>query len=524
MIGMPEKRARSNACRNCRIRKRRCLPTASDVNGSCQLCKQQSIPCSLTRRSGQNRPIAPVDDQLSPASTSSATASHIFPGDPLQLLPPRPVLDELIELYFQLIHDGPHTLFHKPTFLSRLQENMVPNFLILAVISLSTRFSTNEYFRNDARPFALAYAKAAIELLEKEMIRPSLEPVQGYILVSQHLGGEGDVRAKHICTGLACLHCQSLRLWDTSGMTILKQEVRRRTYLSVIITGKWTTADMSIAPVTSDFPPENLQLLDEEDFLALRERPARHGIWSQMAKTIDIFRENLDIIIMLGSGETLTSQINKVTHLAKLLDKWEQELPARLKYNPENLTYFQEIGFGKTFLAMHIGYQHYRQLLYFPFLDPRNENSLASSECKKHAMMVSEIVSQGGKLVYYIIGHILVVSSSVHLHTLLLGGGDVDRARSYLLSNFEILMKLKRYWPVIDAAVGRLRSFQNHCRVSSLDSFVLDDWMWKFLMAQSAVLDEPRSAKHASPRGPFISGTEMSNDVLVDTALSWLLD
>ncbi len=271
--------------------------------------------------------------------------------------------------------------------------------------------------------------------------------------MSQHLGGEGDVRAKHICTGLARLHCEALRLWETSGMSILDQEVRRRTYLSVVIAGKWSTADMSIAPVIAEYPPENLRLLDEEDFLALRERPAGHGIWTQMAKTIDIFREILDIIIILGSGEIFASQINKVNQLAERLGQWEQELPARLKYRPENLTYFQRLGLGKTFLAMHIGYHHYWQLLSFPFLDPRNDNRLAS-ECKKHAMIVSEIASQGGELVYYIIGHILVVSSSIHLHTLLLGGGDVDRARVYLLSNFDILMKLKKYWPVIDAAIS----------------------------------------------------------------------
>ena len=102
------------------------------------------------------------------------------------------------------------------------------------------------------------------------------------------------------------------------------------------------------------------------------------------------------------------------------------KLPARLKYSPYNLAYFQEIGFGKIFLAMHIGYHHYGQLLYFPFLALENDNCLAS-ECKKHAMVVSDIVSQGGdELVYSTIGHILVVNSSIHLHTLLLGGGDVD--------------------------------------------------------------------------------------------------
>jgi hypothetical protein len=61
--------------------------------------------------------------------------------------------------------------------------------------------------------------------------------------------------------------------------------------------------------------------------------------------------------------------------------------------------------------------------------------------------------------------------------------------------------------------VGRLRSFQNHCRVSSLDSFVLDNWMWKFLMAQSAVLDGNRGPKNGPPRGPFVRIEEMSNDL-----------
>jgi len=55
-------------------------------------------------------------------------------------------------------------------------------------------------------------------------------------------------------------------------MALLEQETQRRTYLSVVITANWSTADMSIVPVTSEYPPENLSLLDEEDFLTLRER------------------------------------------------------------------------------------------------------------------------------------------------------------------------------------------------------------------------------------------------------------
>ncbi|KAH7336167.1 putative C6 transcription factor [Rhexocercosporidium sp. MPI-PUGE-AT-0058] len=510
---MSEKRGRSSACRNCRVRKRKCLPIPGEVSGCCQLCRDQTLPCSLTT-SSKNRQIVPVN-QKSPSvapKPKPVTAISKQPDDPASLIPPKSVLNELVDIYFRLIHDGPHTLFHEPTFQA----------LDFQISRLMFRFSTNEYFQGDPQGYARKYAATALELLQKEMVRPSLETVQGYILISQHLGGEGDPKAKHICTGLARLHCQSLRLWETEGLSLLEQEVRRRTYLSVVITGKWSSADMSIAPVRAEYPPENLLLLDEEDFLALRLKLPRHGIWTQMAKTIDLFREILDVILRLGTGRALATQIGEVNRLADRLDRWEHELPPVLKYSTENFEYFQGIEFGKTFLAMHIGYHHYRQLLYFPFLDPRNENRLAF-ECKKHAMMVSKIASQGGKLVYYIIGHILVVSSSVHLHTLLLGGGDVDKARVYLLSNFDILMKLKMYWPVIDSAVGRLRSFQNHCQLSPLKSFLLDDWMWKFLMEQSAVLGEERGMRNTA-REPLVNDEDMSNDALVESALSWLLD
>ncbi|KAK0112921.1 hypothetical protein ONS95_014642 [Cadophora gregata] len=395
---MLEKRGRSSACRNCRLRKRKCLPIDSEGSGCCQLCRDQALPCSLATTSSKNRRIVPADNSSSPVNSEVITSSKILPKEPSSLLPPQPVLDELVDLYFRLIHDGPHTLFHEPSFVSKVASNSAPAALVFAVIALSARFSTNEYFRGDPQGYARKYAATSLELLQKEMISPSLETVQGYILISQHLGGEGDAKAKHICTGLARLHCQSLRLWETEGLSLLDQELRRRTYLSVVITGKWSSADMSVAPARAEYPPENLLLLDEEDFLALRLKLPRHGIWTQMAKTIDLFREILDVIFRLGTGRTLATQIGEVKRLADRLDRWEYELPPILKYSTENFKYFQGVGFGKTFLAMHIGYHHYRQLLYFPFLDPRNDDRLAH-ECKNHAIMVSEIASNGGQLV-----------------------------------------------------------------------------------------------------------------------------
>jgi hypothetical protein len=50
-------------------------------------------------------------------------------------------------------------------------------------------------------------------------------------------------------------------------------------------------------------------------------------------------------------------------------------------------------------------------------------------------------------------------------------------------------------------------------------SFVLDDWMWRFLKVHSAVLAEDRGSK-GDVRGPFVGSGEMANDVLVENALS----
>jgi hypothetical protein len=82
------------------------------------------------------------------------------------------------------------------------------------------------------------------------------------------------------------------------------------------------------------------------------------------------------------------------------------------------------------------------------------------------------------------------------------------------------------------------------------ESFMLDGWMWKFLLEHSAVLDSERWAMldpHAvlnqswsstsaigmgialeepsfGSLNALVSDTSVSNAALVDSALSWLLD
>jgi hypothetical protein len=99
-------------------------------------------------------------------------------------------------------------------------------------------------------------------------------------------------------------------------------------------------------------------------------------------------------------------------------------------------------------------------------------------------MAVSDIAkvsfrTTGCDLVYYLSGHILVVSSSIHLHTLLFSEEQTkaNMARERLISNFEMLMNLKIHWPVIDLSVrDKPISLSIYARLfASTYAFVLDD-------------------------------------------------
>ena len=74
--------------------------------------------------------------------------------------------------------------------------------------------------------------------------------------------------------------------------------------------------------------------------------------------------------------------------------------------------------------------------------------------------MVSEIIQyamrfQNCELDYFVFGYIAVVSSCVHLHTLLLSEDPTElwMARQRLVSNFEYLMSLKILWPMVNKSV-----------------------------------------------------------------------
>lgn len=360
---------------------------------------------------------------------------------------------------------------------------------VYAMCALAARFSDSSHFQEVARGMrGKMYISEAEHLAQQSLIAPSLEMIQGLILIGYFYGGEGDTKAKHIYSGLARLHAEALSFPDIpKDASPMRQEEYRRTWLSVHIASYWTTTDMSIEPgffaygpdvVSPEIDDVTFHSLDPEQ-LQEKNTSSPCNMWAYMAKSLDLFNRTSIVIRRLGQGLIEFSDYwTEASALESALDEWEKGLPAGLEYNKTNINSLVKQGLGRTFLAMHIGPHHFRQMLFFPFLDARGNRDTPklaqrAAQCKRSANTVSEIIQhstniEGCDLNYFIYGHIAVISSCVHLHALLFSDDheELSTARKRLVSNFEYLMDIKSYWPVVDYSVSLdlLQTYENEKR------------------------------------------------------------
>jgi Fungal specific transcription factor domain len=54
-------------------------------------------------------------------------------------LPEEALCNELVDLYFDIMHDKQHALFHRPTFIADQRQGRAPMVLVWAMIALAAR-------------------------------------------------------------------------------------------------------------------------------------------------------------------------------------------------------------------------------------------------------------------------------------------------------------------------------------------------------------------------------------------------
>ncbi|KAK6538411.1 hypothetical protein TWF694_011287 [Orbilia ellipsospora] len=485
----------STACLQCRTGKRKCSP---DHTGSpCRQCLQRKQSCSHERNYARHR----LDRHIRSPLLSEA--------DPVEAVRP-PYSEEvanLIDLYFDYIHDKPHVIFHEPSFKKGVKEGWATRGLVLCMIALSARFAEDPEIRSRGP----AYAQGAKSCFKAELERVCIENVQAAIIIANICLAEGDSRAESLYYALAIRMAQMLDLVSGSARDDgIAREIKRRIWWTCFIVDIWSSGGGSlsrhfhIAEVQPRLPLEEVTFLrlqpGEPDLV---DSTWKAGIWTHMVGMIEIYKEIQDLLRYLVATPQWDEEFIETTvrGLAVRLLAFEERLIPDFEFTAENVERHARRGTGRLFTGFHLGYQYYCMVLFYQYLDksrPATRNGAAYAEqCKFHARRFCDIIKVArerpeAEAMHNINAHITIVSSSVLLHNYMFGDAEeLEGTKARLESNLEFVVKLRRYWPSVELMINRLNVFLRNCVTSSSNNtHRFDKWMVKFLQEYSMTLDE----------------------------------
>lgn len=233
------------------------------------------------------------------------------------------------------------------------------------------------------------------------------------------------------------------------------------------------------------------------------------GLWTWMIPLSEfhdqVMRLN-DAIVQNTVSEDHIRQ--EVKTLSNDIEIYFMSLPGHLQHTPENWDRHTKCGFGREFTILQLNYHHQCQMLYYQFLKKGSATSVYSADqeaeryaekCKKHATALSQVMWNANSCAGMectwspINGHLLVVSSSVLIYSLLFDTDEesIIRAKKLLEQNFIMLLQLRRYWALVELSMARLRAFHKACQMNSTQqNFDMDHWMVYFLNRYDANVSE----------------------------------
>ena len=147
---------------------------------------------------------------------------------------------ELVELYFDYIHDQFHSIYHRASFLEDVVNDRVPAIALFAIFALSARFSTNQAFDGtDPRERGESYRMRSEELLNIRHLHPTT--VQGCILLGAYAAASGETDVENIYYSMAGRICLALDLPNRPVASLVEREVNIRIWWTICMIDVWSS-------------------------------------------------------------------------------------------------------------------------------------------------------------------------------------------------------------------------------------------------------------------------------------------
>lgn len=508
-----------SACNSCRARRRKCTYPieVSSSSPSCHYCLSHGTKCVqgppeggyYAKRQARIQQFAAADSQQGENASSpgaETTQAHQLPPMELRL--------ELVALYFEYIHDQFHCMYHRPSFVELVQRGRLPGIILFAIFALAARFSSNECFQGtDPRERGRGYRETSEQLFNMRDISPT--SVQACVLLGAYAAANGETDVENMYYSTGGRMCLALNLPNRPVASLLERELNIRIWWTLCMVDVWSSTAVKlprIMPVDDTIPFP----IDEIPFRCMSTGFGSILTHEQDVRTSPLLAEMIKLNRILAKiidfnracvSEHLEGAVLEmgVRELSQDLHVWLENLPEHMRDTPGNFLYFASQGLGRMFVAVYLGYYHYGQLLNYQFLSSSTADSSThlaqyAEACKQHAARLCSLVylcnaTPGSNVVYSAVSHVLVIASTVQIHTLLFSGNEhqIRISKTRLERNFEILLRLRTYWPSVDGAMSRLRAFHQTCLRSKETSFVLDRWLLRFLVQFAPHMElEPR--------------------------------
>ncbi|KAJ6023531.1 uncharacterized protein N7446_013896 [Penicillium canescens] len=158
--------------------------------------------------------------------------------------PPAPILRSVLGTYFEHVHNQPYSYFQEASFHEKLQWNVLPRCLVLAVLSSAVRFSKHDYYAGRTQEASERYARESwLSVLTEHLTAEdnlNVHVVQTVNLLAVVDYTAGRVSSGWLKIGLAARISQDLHLMDEPNqwLSYTEQEERRRAFWSAYLIDK----------------------------------------------------------------------------------------------------------------------------------------------------------------------------------------------------------------------------------------------------------------------------------------------
>lgn len=331
----------------------------------------------------------------------------------------------------------------------------------------------------------------------------SLETIQACVLLGTIAFAEANMQSEALYYSVATRLALILDLPHRTAKDVVERQVNLRVYWTLYMIDIWSATGLHLPRQLNytesvDLPVEEGQFLSPN----MTRYSQCSSIWGEMASLARIWAEIHEIHKAAIHSMEPVELNDRVAILSARLQNWSVSLAPHLVCTEANLTRYAALDLGSAFAALHLGYHYYSEVLFYQFLAPAAHHPSISTQyyansCKGHARQFCDLLylchdTPKCKPMYVMVGHMLVVTSTVYIHQLLFceDQDEVNTARARLERNFEILTELQMYWTELDVSLKRLMAFHNACQISSVQSFRLDRWMLSFLLQHGIPIAE----------------------------------